>query len=124
MPTSHWLRLLSLVSKSRLPKLWQIELTLKLLCFPRKIRTRPPFNCHRAKDQQEHLHHRMAAEAAMGQHAMVAQRQAEPRKCVHGPQEGQIRPVQSLVPQQAYSQNHSEEGDDDHRQDKCFEIRY
>src|SRR2546425_10065589 len=46
--------------------------------------------CHGAKYKQDHLHDRMGAEAAMGQHAMVANGQAKSSKRVHRCQKCQV----------------------------------
>src|SRR5439155_8253291 len=83
-----------------------------------------PFYCHGAKDQQDHLHDRMGAEAAMGQHAMVANRQAESSEHVHCCQQCQVGPVNSPLPKHSYRQNSTEEGNDHHCKDIRFGVRH
>src|SRR6266702_3106632 len=83
-----------------------------------------PFYSHGAKDKQDNLHYRVGPEAAMGQHAMVANRHAECGERVHRGQECQIGPVDGPLPKQSYCQNSSEEGNDHNHEGKRFGIRH
>src|SRR6266700_2025638 len=62
--------------------------------------------CHGAKDKQDHLHDRMGPEAAMGQHAMVTNGQAEGSERVHRCQKCQIGPLNGALPKRSSCQEH------------------
>src|ERR1051326_5942 len=62
----------------------------------------------------------MRPEAAMGQHAMVANGQAEGSERVHRCQKCQVGPVNDLLPKQRDCQNSSEERNDHNYKNKRF----
>src|SRR5436190_23317407 len=62
----------------------------------------------------------MGAEAAMGQHAMVADGQAEGIERVHRYQQCQVGPLDGLLPKQCDCQNSSEERNGHNYKNKRF----
>src|SRR6266571_5390649 len=80
--------------------------------------------CHGAKDKQDHLHDRMGPEAAMGQHAMVTNGQAEGSERVHRCQKCQIGPLNGALPKRSNCQNSSEEGNYHNHKNKRFGVTH
>src|SRR5436305_4737436 len=66
----------------------------------------------------------MGPEAAMGQHAMVADGQAESIERVHRYQQCQVRPLDGLLPKQPDCQNSSEERNDHNYKNKRFGVAH
>src|SRR6266566_9249478 len=66
----------------------------------------------------------MGPEAAMGQHAMVADGQAEGIERVHCYQQCQIGPLDGLLPKQRDCQNSSEERNDHNYKNKGFGVAH
>src|SRR5712691_206723 len=66
----------------------------------------------------------MGPEAAMGQHAMVADGQAEGIERIHCYQQCQVGPVDGLLPQQRDCQNSSEERNGHNYKNKRFGVAH
>src|SRR6266699_1332646 len=66
----------------------------------------------------------MGPEAAMGQHAMVADGQAEGIERVHRYQQYQVGPSDGLLPKQPDCQNSSEERNDHNYKNKRFGVAH
>src|SRR5438105_9045232 len=66
----------------------------------------------------------MGPEAAMGQHAMVANGQAEGIERIHRCQECQVGPVDGLLPKQPNCQDSPEEGNDHNYKNKRFGVTH
>src|SRR2546421_3827685 len=66
----------------------------------------------------------MGPEAAMGQHAMVADGQAESIERVHRYQQCQVGPLDGLLPKQRDCQNCSEERNDHNYKNKRFCVAH
>src|SRR5712691_5890439 len=85
---------------------------------PIKHRT---FRGHGAENEQDKLDDGMRLEAAMGEHAMDARLLTELDERVHYCQQCQVRPGDSLFPEQVYSKNSREEGHDNAYEHDSFE---
>src|SRR6266566_3377513 len=85
---------------------------------PIKHRT---FHGHGAENEQDKLDDGMRLEAAMGEHAMDARLLTELDERVHYCQQCQVRPGDSLFPDQVNSKNSREEGHDNAYEHNSFE---
>src|SRR5437588_12226716 len=80
-----------------------------------------PFHRHRAQDEQNKLDDGMGPETAMREHAMDADLLAKLDERVHHPQQCQVGPGDCALPEQVYSENRREEGNDHSYENDCFE---